>query len=76
MAEVYPLVAADGRTVAICNHPHNADALARKVNALTDVGWVDVADAVPFNPKHDDDVLIRLCAAAEDGCHRLTRTVS
>jgi hypothetical protein len=65
VAQIYPILsAATGRTVAACNQEQNATMLADKVNKVAGEQRVEVGDPIPFNPRHDDELIAMLLESA------------
>jgi hypothetical protein len=64
MAHVFPLVTASGTVVAACNVARNAEQLERKVNAANGPRRVSVAEPIPFNPRHTDELIAALAGLA------------
>lgn len=62
----YPVIStSNGTVVATCNHAHNAEMLAAKVNRVAGVQLVEVGEPVPHNPKHTEDLIADLIAVAK-----------
>jgi hypothetical protein len=64
MADLYPVNTGNGTTIAACNQQNNAELLANKVNRVAGETVVEVGEPIPFNPKHSDELIAALVAAA------------